>query len=79
MQAPSLTFAAGIAIMEEIKRFHRARLQDGLPDRYTALRKILIAVRAGRIGQTSLSEEQRSFIQTALVNLADAEHLVERN
>jgi hypothetical protein len=70
--------SAGIAIMEEIKRFQRTGPHHPLPDRYAALRKILSAARAGRRTASNLSEDQKVFIQTALVNLAKAEEAVER-
>jgi hypothetical protein len=73
-------FATGIAILEEIKRFHRSQVLEPLPDRYAALRKLLIAVRTDRIGaqKPSLSEPQRTTIQGAISNLAKAEEAVER-
>jgi len=38
-------FSAAIAIMEEVKRLHRAGQIDMLLERYAALRKVLIGVR----------------------------------
>jgi hypothetical protein len=70
--------ASGIAIMDEIKRFQRHGPHHPLPDRYAALRKILSAVRAGRPDLPALREDQKSLIQTALVNLAKAEEIVEK-
>src|SRR4051794_27728609 len=38
-------FSSAITLMEEIKRLHRSRQLEMLPDRYAALRKALIGVR----------------------------------
>ena len=74
--------ASGIAIMEEIRRFHRAGVIQPLPDRYAELRKILIVARAWRgdlVGSSGLSVEQKATIQSALANLSKAEESVERS
>lgn len=74
-------FAAGIAILEEIKRFHRSQVMEPLPDRYAALRKILISARAvprNHASEASLTEEQQTTLQGAIANLAKAEETVER-
>jgi len=72
-------FAAAIEILDEIKRFHRNRVTQPLPDRYSALRKILNTARAGRgeLG-TGLTDAHKAIVQDALVNLAKAEEAVDR-
>jgi hypothetical protein len=75
-------FSAAIAILEEIKRFHRGGVLGPLPDRYSTLRKLLIGVSSSRndlVGAEGLSEDQREIIQRALVNLSGAESAVERS
>jgi hypothetical protein len=69
-------FAAAISTLEEIKRLHRANQWPVLPDRYAALRKILVTLRASN---SRLNTSQRSAIQNALVNLSELEASVERN
>ncbi|WP_295133822.1 hypothetical protein [uncultured Reyranella sp.] len=73
-------FAAGAAILEEIERFHRNRVFVALPDRYTALRKILVIARAGSDGLQNggLTEKQKVVIQAALANIASAQGLIDR-
>jgi hypothetical protein len=56
-------FSAAISILEEIKRLHRATQWSVLPDRYTALRKILVALRTSN---PKLSDGQRTTIQNAV-------------
>jgi hypothetical protein len=68
-------FSAAIAILEEIKRAHRQEQWVLLPDRYAAIRKLLILLRASN---AELSNSQKSVIQGALTNLSDIERAVER-
>lgn len=69
-------FSAAIASLEEIKRLHRQKAWQILPDRYAALRKTLISLRASI---PSLQDQEKSIIQNALVNLRDIEQRVERS
>jgi hypothetical protein len=68
-------FSAAISILEEIKRAHRHELWVLLPDRYAAIRKLLISLRTSNV---DLSNDQKSAIQSVLVNLHDIERAVER-
>jgi|SRR4051812_38574934 hypothetical protein len=68
-------FSSAIAILEEIKRAHRQQQWSVLPDRYAAIRKLLIALRATN---SDLSDVQKAAIQTALANLTYVERAVER-
>lgn len=70
-------FSAAIAILEEIKRFHRQNdAWPILPDRYAAIRKHLIQLRSPSV---VLSEQQKAAIQNAFVNLVDIEKRVEKS
>lgn len=73
-------FASGVAIFEEIGRFHQSRIVEPLPDRYAALRKILIVARASSdaLEGQSLTDEQKTILQSALVNIASAQEVVNR-
>jgi hypothetical protein len=68
--------AGAVAALEEIKRLHRERLWDRLPERYAALRKSLITIRRTHAG---LSEDQQTSVQRAITFLADMEKRVERS
>lgn len=68
--------SAGIAIMEEIKRFHRIGQVEPLLDRYAALRKVLIDVR--KMSPTTDQAMDRT-IQNAITTLATMETQVERS
>jgi hypothetical protein len=69
-------FSAAIATLEEIKRLHRqGNALSILPDRYAAIRKLLIQLRGSGI---SISDEQKSVIQNALANLVEMEKQVEK-
>lgn len=64
---------SAIRTLEDIRRLHRIKAWEVLPDRYTALRLNLIAIR----GRTpSLSAEQRSGMQ-ATIQLSNLEQEVE--
>jgi hypothetical protein len=69
-------FSAAIAIMEEIKRFHRVGQIDPLLDRYAALRKVLTEVRKM---SPSVNQTMDQTIQNAITTLADMEAQVERS
>ena len=60
--------------LEDIRRLHRLQAWSALPDRYTSLRRDLIAIR----GRTpNLTEDQRSNIQGAIQQLSNIERQVE--
>jgi hypothetical protein len=67
-------FSAAIAIMEEIKRLHRVGHVDILPDRYSALRKVLIGVR--RL-IPSINNDLDTKLRSAITALATMENYVE--
>jgi hypothetical protein len=69
-----IDFSAAISLLEEIKRLHRAQAWNALPDRYAALRKLLISVRKG----VDLREDQESMAQGTITNLATIETQVEK-
>jgi hypothetical protein len=69
-------FSTAISALEEIKRLHRQNAWHVLPDRYAALRKTLLSLRAN---MPSLPEKDKTIIQDALVNLRDIERRVERS
>jgi hypothetical protein len=71
-------FASAIEILEEIKRYHRSGMIQPLPDRYMALRKILVTARAGHGDMPGLTTDQLTIIQSALLNLSKAEELIDR-
>jgi hypothetical protein len=62
--------------MNEIKRLHRVEAWAILPDRYAALRNMLISIRSMN---PSLREEYRIAIQNALQQFSDIEKAVERS
>jgi hypothetical protein len=69
-------FSAAIAIMEEVKRLHRAGQIDMLLERYAALRKVLIGVRKL---SPSIDDSMAMKIQNAIATLATMEDLVEKS
>jgi hypothetical protein len=69
-------FSAAIAILEEVKRLHRTGQWAALPDRYAALRKLLVMLRAT---SPDLTDNQRATLQNALANLYALETAVERS
>ena len=68
-------FSSAISALEEIKRLHRTAEWALLPDRYAALRKILVVLRNTNM---VLSGEQQASLQNALTNLYAVETAVER-
>ena len=75
-------FATGIAILEEIKRFHASKvISPLLLDRYQALRKILITARISCLEpakEARLTDVQLTTLQGAIANLAKSQEAVER-
>lgn len=60
--------SAAVQTMEEIQRLHRLNQWQLLPDRYSLLRRQLVAVEST---STHLSQEQRRSLQTARADVAD--------
>ncbi len=69
-------FSAAITTMNEIKRLHRVEAWVILPDRYAALRNMLLSIRSMN---PDLREEYRTVIQNALQQFNDIEKAVERS
>jgi hypothetical protein len=69
-------FSSAITLMEEIKRLHRSRQSEMLPDRDAALRKALISVR--RLAP-SLQGGQDTTLQAAITTLAAIEGTIEKS
>jgi hypothetical protein len=69
-------FSTAIAVLEDIKRAHRDKgMSPVLPDRYAAIRKQLIVLRAS---SADLSDDHRSVIQDAIANLSVMEANVDK-
>lgn len=68
-------FSAAISLLEEIKRHHRQQQWVLLPDRYAAIRKLLISLNSST---NDLSDSHRVSVQGALANLTAMEMAVER-
>ena len=69
-------FSATIADLEGIKRAHRETgISDALPERYAAIRKQLIVLRAS---SGKLSDDQLAVIQDAVANLRTMETHIEK-
>jgi hypothetical protein len=68
-------FSAAISTLEEVKRMHRSNEWALLPERYAAIRKLLISLRTSG---PPLTDEQNVTIQGALANLREMEAHVER-
>lgn len=60
--------------MEEIKRLHRRRDTEGLPERYSAIRRTIIGVRSSGVFFT---EDDQTFFQGLITHLAAFERKVE--
>jgi hypothetical protein len=69
-------FSAAVTTMNEIKRLHRAEAWVILPDRYAALRNMLISIRSTN---PDLQVEYRTAIQSALQQFSAIEKTVERS
>ncbi|MCJ2091438.1 hypothetical protein MKK67_02780 [Methylobacterium sp. J-072] len=67
-------FSGVIAMLEDIKRGHRQEQWLLLLDRYAAIRKVLVTLRAANV---DLSADQQSVIQSALANISIIERDVE--
>jgi len=68
--------AAVQAAMEEIKRLHRTKSWELLPERYSALRKSLISIRGAN---PDLSDGHKMILQKGIQHFAGLERQVERS
>lgn len=59
-----------IQLLEELKRLHRARAADLLPDRYSILRTRIIAIRESGLLQ---GDREATFVQDAITRIAALE------
>lgn len=66
---------ATIKALEDIRRLHRMNAWEAMPDRYTSVRRDLIAI---RIRTPTLSHEHQADLQSALQQLSTTERQVER-
>lgn len=71
----AVDFSSAISILDEIKRLHRIHQWASLPERYSAVRKILITI---KVSQPDLSDYQKDTIQKALTNVSGLEQAVEK-
>lgn len=69
-----MDFSAALVMMEEIKRLHRVSAWSILPDRYSLLRRMLIAIRGAN---PDMSDEFKAHMTGATQQLADCESVVE--
>lgn len=67
-------FSAVVAIMEEIKRLHRLKSLELLPDRYSQINKFLIGVRSAN---PLLTEGELKIIQSAITQFSALERLID--
>lgn len=65
-----------ISTMGEIKRLHRQKAWNILPDRYSVVRGALINIKT--VSQ-DLSSQHEAFLQSSIVHFSDMENLVETN
>lgn len=67
-------FSGVIAMLEDIKRGHRQGQWPQMLERYAAIRKVLVTLKAANV---ELSADQQSVIQLALTNISAIEQDVE--
>ncbi len=72
----AMELTSAIALMDEIRRHHRSENWMMLPDRYSVLKRHLITIR--RSSHTSLSDEERTTIQSAITQFTMIETQIER-
>jgi hypothetical protein len=60
--------------MDEIKRLHRARAWELVPDRYSVLRRLLASIQTLN---PDLTDEQKTILGGAVVQFRTMEHQVE--
>lgn len=68
-------FASAIAIMDEIKRLHRAQAWELVPDRYSMLRRMLTSIQTLN---PDLTDEQRTILGGAILQFRTMENQVEK-
>lgn len=66
--------SSALAMMEEVKRLHRAAAWAVLPDRYSALRRQLIRIRSSN---HLVQPEHHGILQTAIAQLLSVEQKVD--
>lgn len=66
--------AAAIAVMDEIKRLDRAEAWEIVPDRYSALRRLLVSVQQLN---PDLTPEQRTILGGTIVQFRTMENRIE--
>ncbi|RLU07406.1 hypothetical protein CS078_10330 [Pseudomonas prosekii] len=69
-------FATALAVMDEIKRMHRADSLVFLPDRYSSLKKFLVSIKASN---PMLAEADQSAIQSAIAKFSAMENFIEKS
>jgi hypothetical protein len=69
------TLGAVIEAFQDIRRLHRLEAWTALPDRYTSVRKELVAIRRRTPG---LSEQQLTEIQTVVQEITTMERKIEQ-
>jgi hypothetical protein len=70
-----IDLSSAIAIMEEIQRLHRSGSWGQLPDRYSALKRLLISIRTSAPG---LQEQHSTALLSSLQHFSDIEKKVEK-
>ncbi len=77
LRVDAIAGISGIVIgLEDIKRLHRSGSWDGMPERYGAQRRMLIAVRTGNL---SLTDPQKAILQSAIQQLSMMEKQIEEH
>ncbi len=71
-QAAIADLSSAMAVMDEIKRLQRNGIWPLLPDRYSELRRRLIAIRQSH---AQLTEEQRESLSVTIDRFAELERL----
>jgi hypothetical protein len=71
-----MQFSEAITIMDEIKRLHRASAWVMLPDRYSALKRILISIRTLDF---DINDDRKTVLQSAIQHFSDIEKKVEKS
>jgi Co/Zn/Cd efflux system component len=67
---------AVISALEDVKKLHRLRDWNALPEKYASIRRQLIMLREGG---ASLNDEQLKTIQNAVTNLSEMERQLDRS
>lgn len=67
-------FSSAISIIEEIRRLQREQAWRALPDRYTSLIRILLAVLSSEL---NLNDEEKNAIRTAIQHFRTIEYRID--